>query len=143
MSSPPPKRKRRRQRTAPVTKSTTRLSKEALRSIGEQHSEERPTDRSQCIDGPRPCPWVGCRHHLYLDVNPDNGSIKFNFPDIEPDELFPSCSLDITEDDGATLDEIGAYMNLSRERIRQVEVKILDKLKGSVKRLIGKDPKKD
>ena len=34
-----------------------------------------------CQQDHRPCPWVACKHHLYLDVNPETGSIKMNFPD--------------------------------------------------------------
>lgn len=120
-----------------MTKSTSQLAREAKHAEEvEDYDEIRPTQRSECAVGPRPCPWVGCRHHLYLDVNPDNGSIKFNFPDLEPWELSPSCSLDITQQEGATLDEVGAFMNLSRERIRQIEVLTLKKLKISVERLL-------
>ena len=28
----------------------------------------RPLTRAECKDGPRPCPWVSCRHHLLLEV---------------------------------------------------------------------------
>ena len=28
----------------------------------------RPTSREQCREEARPCPWVGCRHHLLLEV---------------------------------------------------------------------------
>ena len=28
----------------------------------------RPITRADCIDGPRPCPWVSCRHHLLLEI---------------------------------------------------------------------------
>jgi len=31
-----------------------------------------------CVDRPRPCPWVGCKHHLLLDVNEATGSITLN-----------------------------------------------------------------
>ncbi len=34
----------------------------------------RPKTRGECASGPRPCPWVSCRHHLYLDVD-KNGSV--------------------------------------------------------------------
>jgi hypothetical protein len=43
----------------------------------------RPTNRSECKDGPRPCPWISCRHHLYLDVDDETGAIKVNFPGLE------------------------------------------------------------
>jgi len=85
----------------------------------------RPRHRADCAVTSRPCPWVGCRHHLYLDVNPRTGSIKINFPDREPDQLEHSCALDV--DDGApmTLDDIGARMNLTHERVRQIEIRAL------------------
>jgi hypothetical protein len=121
----------------------TRLSREAPQFEDTEEVENRPKERSDCIDGPRPCPWVGCRHHLYLDVNQENGSVKFNFPDLEPGELRPSCSLDVADGGAVTLDEVGLSMNLSRERIRQVEVKVLTKLRSLVERLIGNKPHQD
>jgi hypothetical protein len=90
----------------------------------------RPSNRSECLDMPRPCLYVSCRHHLYLDVNPKTGSIKLNFPDKEVWELGESCALDVAERGGITLEEVGHIMNLTRERIRQVEVRGLEKLNG-------------
>src|SRR5438128_1430976 len=40
---------------------------------------ERPRTRAECKNEARPCPWVACKHHLYLDSNPETGSIKINF----------------------------------------------------------------
>lgn len=79
----------------------------------------------------RPCPWVSCKFHLYLDVNPETGSITINFPDLEPWELRDTCALDVAERGGTTLEEVGEIMNLTRERIRQLEVRGLIKLKTS------------
>jgi hypothetical protein len=90
---------------------------------------ERPRTRADCGAEARPCPWVACKHHLYLDINPETGSIKINFPDREPWELEHTCSLDIADAGGKTLDEIGEITNLTRERIRQVEVRGLLKLR--------------
>lgn len=90
---------------------------------------DRPMQRSDCRDGERPCLFVSCRHHLYLDVNPVTGSIKLNFPDKEVWELAETCALDVAERGGITLEEVGEIMNLTRERIRQVEVSGLEKLK--------------
>jgi hypothetical protein len=89
----------------------------------------RPTTREQCRDDMRPCPWVACKHHLYLDINPETGSIKINFPDLEPWEIKHTCALDVAERGGITLEEVGEIMNLTRERVRQVEVRGLLKLK--------------
>ena len=98
---------------------------ELLRSV----DANRPRTRADCINGPRPCLFVSCKHNLYLDVNPETGSIKLNFPDKEIWELEHTCALDVAEKGGITLEEVGEILNLTRERIRQVEVRGLLKLK--------------
>ncbi len=90
---------------------------------------QRPRTRADCINGPRPCLFVSCKHNLYLDVNPETGSIKLNFPDKEIWELEHTCALDVAEKGGITLEEVGQIMNLTRERIRQVETRGLAKLR--------------
>lgn len=91
----------------------------------EDMQKERPKTRQDCASVQRPCPWVGCKHNLYLTINPANGAIKFNFPHIEPENMPErhSCVLDVVEDnpDGATLEQVGALTNMTRERIRQIE----------------------
>ena len=91
--------------------------------------QARPRSRADCANGPRPCMFVSCKHHLYLDVNPDTGSIKLNFPDKELWELPETCALDVADRGGITLEEVGHIMNLTRERIRQVETRGLVKLR--------------
>ena len=98
---------------------------ELLRLIDAQ----RPKTRADCMNGPRPCLFVSCKHNLYLDVNPETGSIKLNFPDKEIWELQYTCALDVAEKGGITLEEVGEILNLTRERIRQVEVRGLLRLK--------------
>ena len=88
----------------------------------------KPTKRAECLEGERPCPFVSCKHHLYLDVSARTGAIKLNFPDLEVWEMTETCALDVADRGGTTLEEVGAIMNLTRERIRQVEVKGLAKL---------------
>lgn len=88
-----------------------------------------PTHRNQCRTLKRPCLFVSCRHHLFLDVNPHTGSVKYNFPGQEIHELEETCALDVAERGGATLDEVGRIMNLTRERIRQIEIAGVKKLK--------------
>ena len=89
---------------------------------------ERPRTREQCSEAPRPCPFVSCQHHLYLDVSARTGAIKLNFPDLEVWDMTETCALDVADRGGTTLEDVGAIMNLTRERIRQVEVKGLAKL---------------
>lgn len=88
----------------------------------------RPKTRAECVDGPRPCPHVSCRHHLFLDVSAKTGAIKLNFPDLEVWELAISCALDVADGGAVTLEDAGAILNLTRERIRQLELKALSKL---------------
>lgn len=101
---------------------------------------ERPRTRAECAGVPRPCPFVGCRANLYLDVNPETGSIKLNRPDLEPWEMpaDASCALDVAERGGITLEEVGVVTNLTRERIRQVEVRgLLHLRQNAMERGIG------
>jgi hypothetical protein len=126
-----------------------RMSMTALARGRVEHPEmhARPRTRADCIDGPRPCPFVGCRYHLAIDVHPSRGSIKTNFPrdsaeglreraaardvpldDIVVDMLLRSleempetCCLDVADRGAHTLEEVGAMMNLTRERVRQIE----------------------
>ena len=126
--------RRRRRRTRPRSKTIAmkRLTREELRQGALMYPPvdiPRPTSRAECREDIRPCPWVACKHHLYLDINPETGSIKINFPDLEPWELKHTCALDVAERGGITLEEVGEIMNLTRERIRQVEVRGLLKLK--------------
>jgi len=126
--------RRRRRRTRPRSKTIAmkRLTREELRVGALMYPPvdiPRPTNREECRGEIRPCPWVACKHHLYLDINPETGSIKINFPDLEPWELKHTCALDVAERGGITLEEVGEIMNLTRERIRQVEVRGLLKLK--------------
>lgn len=89
----------------------------------------RPRTREECAEVERPCPFVSCKHHLYLDVSPETGSIKLNFPDIEPDAMVESCVWDVADRGGVTLEEVGTYLNITRERVRQIETRALLKLK--------------
>ncbi len=91
----------------------------------------RPQQRGECLNGgpnaQRPCPYVGCSKHLYLDVL-ENGAIRYNFPGKEVWELEETCALDVAvggqlderEGEGVTLERVGHHMNVTRERVRQL-----------------------
>jgi len=101
----------------------------------------RPRTRADCADVPRPCPWVACRHNAYLDLNPKSGGsgkLMLNFPGLEPDEVPPekSCVLDMADRGPQTLEEVAELLNVTRERVRQIEVKAGDKLR----RVLEKKP---
>ncbi len=73
---------------------------------------QRPKTRGDCKDGPRPCPWVSCKYHLFLDVVVKHASgalerevVDINYPhllaqldDKGPDwDLEESCALDVAD----------------------------------------------
>lgn len=65
----------------------------------------RPLIRAECAPGPhrngrRPCGWIGCRHHLALDVNVNEDprkppSISIRREELE--DLPETCSLDVAD----------------------------------------------
>jgi hypothetical protein len=125
------RRSRRKRDVRARTISVKRMTKRELeigRLLYPESDYEKPRTRAECADGPRPCPYVSCKYHLYIDVSARTGAIKLNFPDLEVWDLGESCALDVADRGGTTLEDVGAIMNLTRERIRQVEVKALAKL---------------
>ena len=95
----------------------------------------RPT-----IGAPRPVlsakTWSGHAPSFHANTTssstfiPYRGSIKLNFPDIDVWEMGETCALDVADRGGITLEEVGEIMNLTRERVRQVETAGLSKLEG-------------
>lgn len=125
------RRSRRKRQVRARSIYTPRLAKGALelgRKLFPDDGQPRPRSRAECKTEPRPCPFVSCRYHLYLDVSPRTGSIKLNFPDLEVWELGESCALDVAERGGVTVEHLGAMLNVTRERIRQLEIRALTSL---------------
>jgi hypothetical protein len=125
------RRSRRKREIRARTISVKRMTKRELeigRMLYPETDYYKPKTRIECADGPRPCPYVSCQHHLFLDVSSRTGAIKLNFPDLEVWDMNETCALDVADRGGTTLEDVGAIMNLTRERIRQVEVKALAKL---------------
>src|SRR3954453_8892776 len=124
------RRSRRKRDIRARTISVKRMTKRELeigRLLYPEHDYEKPKSRSECAEGARPCPFVSCKHHLFLDVSARTGAIKLNFPDLEVWEMNETCALDIADRGGTTLEDLEGIMTRSRERIRQVEVKALAK----------------
>ncbi len=105
------------------TKRTNKAELEAMRRFNHENyppNIERPMTRGECQGGERPCPFVSCKWHLAIDVSAD-GSVKLNFPHLEVWELPETCALDVADRGDITLEDIGTRMNITRERIRQIE----------------------
>lgn len=126
-----PRRRRKRpvrSRSIRVARASKREVERARLRLKSEPPPQRPRTRADCAAGPRPCPHVSCKHHLYLDVSPYTGTIKINFPDIEVWEMRVSCALDIADNGGMRLEDVGELMNVTRERARQIEIQALTKL---------------
>lgn len=100
-----------------------------------KHYVHRPRTWGVCkerLNGP--CPWVSCKHHNYLEVDPVTGVIKINFPGMSPLDIPETCSLRAAEEGEHTLEATGVLLNLTLERTRQVEEGALAKGKAEARR---------
>jgi hypothetical protein len=97
---------------------------------------EHPRCRSECRDGPRPCPLVGCLFNTYLEVRRYGNveRVKILRPGLLPENVpaNESCSLDIADSGPQTLGRVAKLFGLSRERIRQIETTVLKKVLRSI-----------
>lgn len=101
----------------------------------EASDDPRPRTRGECLAAERPCPWIGCRHHLAYGVS-RCGSLQITWPDRELEDMPATCSLDIADGlaDGASLEEVGRLLNLTRERVRQIETRTLARIYHAIER---------
>lgn len=95
--------------------------------LREEYLDERPEVRGDCAQIPRPCPYVSCRYHLFLDWS-TRGIPNSMWWDRDPLRYKWSCSLDVADDGGTTLKHVGQMLNLTRERVRQIEMIALKKV---------------
>jgi hypothetical protein len=90
----------------------------------------------------RPCVRVSCSHNLYLDVG-DDGHLRYNFPDRDPDELRETCALDVATRPrtaggrneprtGVDWDEAALNTNLTSEGMRLMKAGLLKALRGEM-----------
>ncbi|RTL06485.1 hypothetical protein EKK58_05210 [Candidatus Dependentiae bacterium] len=135
-------RSRRKRHTRPSTLSMLRVTKQKLAQWRKDEPDDGrrrlPLERNECRGGERPCGYISCKWHLFIDVDPRRGSIKFNFPDLFDDDGTPllddmaeTCALDVRDRGGDTLEAVAAQMNITRERIRQIQNAALRKLRGT------------
>jgi hypothetical protein len=86
----------------------------------------RPKTRGECVDGPRPCPWASCRHHLvYAGARAHR---SFPFGD-DLDAMAETCALDAADRGAHTCDAVAALTGQSMQRVQQLEHEALSKLR--------------
>jgi hypothetical protein len=86
---------------------------------GELLDVRRPRTRAEC-EGTKVCPWVSCKWHLMLDVNPRTGRIKVNYPGIALEDLPATCALEVIDSapGGISTGQIGVALNITRAGAR-------------------------
>lgn len=84
-----------------------------------------PLTRGECPTF-RPCPHYTCRYNLQTHMN------RYTFRITEQHD---SCALDIADKGRHTLEEVGEYMGITRERVRQIEGIALQKLRAELAHL--------
>lgn len=105
----------------------------------------RPATRGDCVDVPRPCPFVSCKFNLFLSVDKERRGrardakvqkdrLVFETAHECPSEMAPevSCVLDVADRGPLTLDDIGGVLaGVTRERVRQIEASALAQLRSN------------
>ena len=91
-----------------------------------------PGGREECRDGPRPCPYVHCKHHLWLVLATDRLGHRLMRPavsTVEPHSL-TTCALDVAERE-RTARQIGELLGITERRVQQIVKAALDKLRAN------------
>jgi len=109
----------------------------------EGYDEPIPSTYGECLSRAlgtltQPCWYLRCRYNLLLDIDPRSGSYKVTWPDLTSgaygDEYHAlpahTCALHEAAHGGLTVHELGLMLNLTRERVRQIETKALHALRG-------------
>lgn len=77
----------------------------------------------------KPCGYVSCGHHLAIDVNENNGAVRYNFPGVEVDEMPETCALAVVEKHGAQdMGKVGVILGVVREAISQTTQRAIAKI---------------
>jgi hypothetical protein len=102
--------------------------------------------------GQRPCVWISCRHHALTIYESERATLTIGrlslSPKAGPDQIeafeeavaelivthLSSCTLDAADRDERTLSQISDIVDVTRERVRQIESKGKAAFKRSARR---------
>jgi predicted DNA-binding protein (UPF0251 family) len=97
----------------------------------------RPKTYGDCVEAElgtkdTPCPFVGCKNNLYLDVSED-GSINHSHSDIS--DMPETCALRAVDAhrSGMSTNEIAEVLGVTRQRVHQIEVSALKSIQKSIR----------
>ncbi len=96
-----------------------------VRAAARPRAKRLPLTREHCANIPRPCPHVSCRHHIYLDVV---GKDIIRNSAVPLWEMTDSCSLDVAERGGVTLETVAELMGVTTDGARKIQERALLKL---------------
>lgn len=88
--------------------------------------EQRPRTRAECENGLRPCPWVSCRYHLYLDV--DRSGVLRRQPG-DPLDLRETCALDVADRGPLSDADVGRLLGITRSGVAVIAERALVRLR--------------
>ena len=90
--------------------------------------KDPPKRLSDCKGHPEPCHWIRCKHHLLWDIYPDIKK-KDNREIVKCLFKMPiTCIFDYTNSDH-TLEDVAQVFGITRERVRQIQDKALDRIR--------------
>lgn len=100
-----------------------------------------PHTRGGCLNNKRPCPWIRCKHHMIWVFY-----TKSTFGKNSDDQMAAiicdmkeSCTLDMADLGGCTLEQIAQVLGVTREMVRQIQDKSLNRLKHATRQKYLKD----
>lgn len=93
-------------------------------------STHPPRTRADCTQGPRPCPFLLCRHHL----NPRD-ELRPKTPDVlasakHANQATETCALDVADRRRPlSVETVAVMLNVHPEVVRRIEARALRKLR--------------
>jgi len=79
-----------------------------------------------------PCPHVRCKYHLAIEVSARTSNVVLVYGSDDPSDWVETCALHVCDLGGATLEQVGAAHNVTRERARQIESKAIARVVASM-----------